>query len=107
MGEFLVGRTRRDPLVVQALATPCNCCQESINWAMEKMWPDQREPVRVVPLVYTVHVSVVEFSYTRLVIKEMNGPLPPQVNLVIDYELERDMWYVTDGMGRAVGSTGC
>lgn len=105
MGEMIVGRGE-DRRVVETLSVPCDCSFTSISEAVYEMWPEQHEPVTILPLVFTVHVSVHHFQRMRSQVKELNGPMPPQFNLAIDYELDREAWYVSDGMGKFVGSWG-
>lgn len=88
----------------RALPIPCCCSLTSVQEAMSVMWPISDAAVTVLPLIFNVHVSVYDFRQMRPFIKEMNGHLPPQVNLVIDYHLARDEWYLTDGMKEPVGS---
>lgn len=105
MGQMTLGygEARR---VVELLNVDCDCSVTSIGEAIDTMWPATLTPIKLLPLVFTVHCSVFDFRYARQIVNGLNHELPPQYNLVIDYELPRSAWYVSDGMGKLVGSKG-
>lgn len=68
----------------------------SVAWAIERYWSEDSEGrIHTVPLVITLHVHPMEFVYARREIaQKLNGELPPQLNVVIDHDLEREEWYI-------------
>jgi len=82
------------------METPCDCSQASVTWAIERYYTEKTETPTIrsktVPLVINLHVHPMDFAYARRVVaQKMNGELPPQLNVLIDHELERNEWYVS------------
>ena len=84
----------------EPLPTFCNCSKTAIEWALDKL-----RKLHGIKLVYTLYVSNSEFLYVRHTVQELNGWLPPQINLEVDPEIPGEGWYLSDGIS-AVGSPG-
>jgi len=83
------------------LDTTCDFCLTTLREAMRLLRAQSN-----MELVYTVHCSRANFDYARLRVREANGELPPQINLVLELHFSPEEWCVSDSSGRAFGSPG-